>query len=346
VSSVRVIASEAHKLHVPQHDVQLGVPFEIAETPERIERILQALGADQRFSIESPTEHGRAPIEAVHAPGLIDFLEQPVPEHAEWIPDTFLHPALRDGLDTLPSEPTDIAGRLGQWCFDTGTPLVSGTYPAARAAVDVCLTAADLVLDGERVVFGAARPPGHHATRSAYGGFCYFNNAAITAEYLVRRTGQRVAVLDLDYHHGNGTQQIFYRRAEVVYVSLHADPARAYPYFCGYADETGAGPGLGATLNIPLPAATSDAQYLDALNVALAAVQRCAPDVTVISLGMDTYGEDPLSDFALTTDVYAECGRRVGAAIGRGVILQEGGYHLPTLGENVRQFLRGLGDAQ
>ena len=156
-------------------------------------------------------------------------------------------------MGTSPLEPSAPIGRLGYWCFDTGTPIVPGTYGAARSAVDVALTATDLVLGGEPAAYGLCRPPGHHAAHALYGGFCYFNNAAIAAEYAVRQTGGKVAVLDLDYHHGNGTQQIFYRRADVLYVSLHADPRRAYPYFTGHADETGAGAGLGATHNIPLP---------------------------------------------------------------------------------------------
>jgi acetoin utilization deacetylase AcuC-like enzyme len=242
-------------------------------------------------------------------------------------------------------EPTDLTGRLGWWCFDTGTPILTGTYAAARAAVDVALTTADLVLGGAAVAYGLCRPPGHHAGRSVFGGFCYFNNAAIAAEHLVRQTGGKVAVLDLDYHHGNGTQQIFYEREEVLYMSLHADPRRAYPYFSGFADETGAGPGAGATYNIPLPVGTTDAHYLTALDQALEALSRFTPTLTIVSLGQDTYVHDPLGDFALTTSVYTECGRRVAAAASRLVVLQEGGYYLPDLGDNVREFLLGCASA-
>jgi acetoin utilization deacetylase AcuC-like enzyme len=178
-----------------------------------------------------------------------------------------------------------------------------------------------------------------------FGGFCYFNNAAIAAEYLVRRTGGRIAVLDLDYHHGNGTQQIFYERAEVLYLSLHADPRRAYPYFSGFADETGAGPGAGATYNFPLVVGATDAQYLSALDLALQALTRFAPGLTLVSLGIDTYVHDPLGDFTLTTPVYRECGRRVAAAADHVIVLQEGGYYLPDLGDNVREFLLGCASA-
>jgi acetoin utilization deacetylase AcuC-like enzyme len=337
---LRVVSSERHKLHDPIHDVDGGVAVPQVEVPARAEQILSALGADDSFVLGEPTEHGLGPIEAVHAPGLIEFLRSASPG-AEWFPDTFLHPGLREGMESMLREPAASIGRLGYWCFDTGTPIVAGTYEAARSSVDVALTAADLVLSGETVAYGLCRPPGHHAAHGVYGGFCFFNNAAIAAEYLLQRGADRIAVLDLDYHHGNGTQQIFYRRSEVLYASLHADPAQAFPFFTGYASETGSGPGGGATLNVPLPAATTNESYLEALDAVLEVLVRFAPAITVVSLGLDTYARDPLGDFNLTTPVYKDCGRRVAEAARKLVVLQEGGYYLPDLGENVRQWLLG-----
>jgi acetoin utilization deacetylase AcuC-like enzyme len=174
-----------------------------------------------------------------------------------------------------------------------------------------------------------------------YGGYCFFNNAAIAAEGIARATGERVAIVDVDYHHGNGTQQIFWRRGDVRYVSIHAHPDRAYPYFLGRADETGEGEGAGENLNIPLRAGATNAEYLDAVDRALDAVLAAPGSIVVVSLGFDTYGLDPIGDFALTTDVYHEVGRRVAATGRRLVILQEGGYHRPSLGENARAWLRG-----
>jgi acetoin utilization deacetylase AcuC-like enzyme len=344
---VQVVYSSAHRQHDPLHDIQGGFAAEMVERAARAERIMDALRSHPEFVVHPPTEHGLQPIEAVHAPGLITFLRdtQP-PSGTELFPDTFLHPSLREGMRAPQIEPTDVTGRLGWWCFDTGTPILSGTHDAARAAVDVALTAADLVLGGAAMAYGLCRPPGHHAARSLFGGFCYFNNAAIAAEYLVRQTGGKIAVLDLDYHHGNGTQQIFYEREEVLYLSLHADPRHAYPYFSGFADETGAGPGAGATYNIPLPVGTTDAQYLPALDRALEALIRFAPGLTLVSLGIDTYVHDPLGDFALTTPVYRECGSRLAAACARTIVLQEGGYYLPDLGNNVREFLLGCATAE
>jgi len=205
--------------------------------------------------------------------------------------------------------------------------LLAGTYAAARAAVDVALTAADLVLGGERAAYGLCRPPGHHAARSMIGGYCFFNNAAIAAEAIVQAMGQRVAILDVDFHHGNGTQQIFWRRGDVLYVSLHGDPERQFPYFLGRANETGEGEGSRANLNIPLPAGTGDQAYLAALDRGLVAIAETPGDIVVVSLGFDTYGHDPIGDFA--------------ALARRLVILQEGGYYRPALGANARAWLRG-----
>jgi acetoin utilization deacetylase AcuC-like enzyme len=262
-------------------------------------------------------------------------------EHAALMPESFNVRALREGISDRGEPRHAISGRAGYWAFDTSTPIVEGTYLAARAAVDVALTATDLVLGGAAAAYGLCRPPGHHAARAMYGGYCFFNNAAIAAAAVVAATGEGVAILDLDYHHGNGTQQIFWRRADVVYVSLHADPDRAYPFYLGRADETGEGPGAGMNLNLPLPAGTTNEQYLDTLDRALEAIAATPGSVIVVSLGFDTYMDDPIADFAITTDGYHEMGRRVAALGRRLVVLQEGGYHRPSLGQNARTWLRG-----
>jgi acetoin utilization deacetylase AcuC-like enzyme len=221
------------------------------------------------------------------------------------------------------------------------TPLVVGSYEAALGAVDVALTAADLLLAGDTAVYGLARPPGHHCPRSAFGGYGLLNYSAAATAYLADWVG-RVAVLDLDYHHGNGTQQIFYQRADVLYVSLHADPDRAYPYFIGWPDEVGAGTGEGFNLNLPLPPGCTNDGYLASLQTALERISGHNATVLVVSLGLDTYGQDPIADFALSTDVYAEVGRRVAGLGVPTLVLQEGGYFVPKLGENARTWLRGL----
>lgn len=324
----------------------MGVPVPTYEMPARAERIRAALGADGRFAFVGPTDHGRAPIDAVHNPGLVDFLERAWPEiHAatgrdELTPDVMLHAGLRAGMGAGPA-PADAVAAFGYWCYETSTALVAGTYEAARASVDVALTAGDLVLGGERFAYGLCRPPGHHAARDVYGGFCFFNNAAILADHLVRATGAKVTVLDVDYHHGNGTQQIFWRRSDVLYASLHADPRRLYPFFLGHADEIGEGEGRGANLNLPQPLRADDSTYLADLDRALEWIDASAGAIVVVSLGFDTYERDPIGDLALTTAGYHEMGRRVGALGRRLVILQEGGYFVPDLGANAVAWLRG-----
>jgi acetoin utilization deacetylase AcuC-like enzyme len=351
---MRVVYTPLHLGHDVVSETIAGAPTPAYEVPERAERIRAALVADGGFELVEPTDHGPEPILAVHDPGLVRFLEEAWPgarreglDRMAVIPDTWAVGGLYEGFgaesERLIREPRAISGRAGFWGLDSSTPIVAGTYRAARGAVDTALTTVDLVLNGgDPAAYGLCRPPGHHAARSMYAGYCYFNNAAIAAQDVVRRTGERVAILDLDFHHGNGTEQIFWRRGDVQYVSIHGDPDRQYPYFLGRADETGEGPGAGANLNLPLEAGVEDERYLEVLDRALEAIVATPGTVVVVSLGFDTYGHDPICDFALTTPVYHEIGRRVAALGRRLVILQEGGYHRPTLGENARTWLRGV----
>ncbi|GAC1667482.1 MAG: histone deacetylase family protein [Candidatus Limnocylindrales bacterium] len=324
---VRVVYSPAHLAHDVATETVMGAVIPANEVAERAERIRATLAADGGFIIGLPTVHGTEPILAVHDPGLVRFVDEAWSQaraqsinRSSLIADTFPSFRMFEGMSpelvARRAETRSANGRAGWWGLDTANPLVAGTAVAARAAVDVALTAADLVLSGESAAYGLCRPPGHHAARSMAGGYCFFNNAAIAAESIVRRTGERVAILDVDYHHGNGTQQVFWRRGDVLYVSLHADPERQYPFFLGRADEVGEGQGSGANLNIPLPAGTDDEAYLVALDRGLTAIAETPGDVIVVSLGFDTYGHDPIGDFALTTAVYHECGRRT-AALGR-----------------------------
>ncbi len=350
---MQVVYSPRHLAHDIDTETFMGIGIPANEVAERAERIRDALTADGGFTFVEPTEHGEAPITAVHDEGLVRFLEVAWSEvRAQMIPRAFLsadtYPNIAmfegmspDALARLAREPGHVGGRAGFWGLDSAAPLVAGTYDAARAAVDVALTTMELVFGGATAAYGLCRPPGHHAARSMYGGYCFFNNAAIVAHAIAAQTGERVAILDVDYHHGNGSQQIFWRRGDVRYVSIHADPERAYPYFLGRADETGEGDGAGENRNIPLRAGATNADYLEATDRAIDEIAAAPGSIVVVSLGFDTYGLDPIGDFALTTDVYHEVGRRVAALGRRLVILQEGGYHRPSLGENARAWLRG-----
>jgi len=319
------------------------------QVPARAEAIASALAADPAFAAGEVSEHGRGPGERVHEPALVRWLEGAWAESREQsptreiFPDTVGHPGLTDGLGRALGEPVSSPlGRVGYWCFDTMTPILEGTYDAARAAVDVALSALDAVLSGDRAAYGLCRPPGHHAGRSVIGGFCFLNNAAVAAAAMLEAAQAPVAVLDLDFHHGNGTQQIFYETGEVRYVSLHADPDRAFPYFTGRAAESGRGRGAGANHNFVLAEGCGDEQYLAVLDAALDAVASGQAAGLVVSLGLDTYRLDPICDLGLTTEGYRRVGRQVERLGLPTVVVQEGGYYLPDLGINARSWLRGF----
>jgi acetoin utilization deacetylase AcuC-like enzyme len=348
--SIPLIASDDHLAHDGLIELQAGVEIPCWESPERATVIRDALLATGDYLLEPPAAHGPDPISAVHELELIDLVEHVWADAiaAGWdpsrplIPDTLL---LRGyaGLMGLESLPAARHLRLGAYCFDTATPIVAGTAEAARAAVDIALTAADRVLAGAQLAYGLCRPPGHHAGRNLIGGYCFFNNAAIVAESLASRGASRVAILDVDFHHGNGTQQIFWQRDDVLYVSLHGDPGGIYPYFSGYASERGGEGAVGSNLNLPLSPGTDGEGYLAALADGLDAIAAFDPDAPlVLSLGFDTYHADPIGNLALETDDYARIGSRI-AELGMPVVaLQEGGYAIDSLGANAVAFLCGL----
>jgi acetoin utilization deacetylase AcuC-like enzyme len=344
--------TQQHQLHDPAVEVWAGTPGPATEVPARVEMIAAALDGDAAFTAGEVREHGRDPIEQVHEPALIRWLEsawaecRPHSAYPEIFPDTVRHAGMMEGLADQAEPTSSPLARLGYWCFDTMTPLVEGTYQAARGAVDVALSATDAVLSGDRAAYALCRPPGHHAARSVIGGFCFFNNAAIAASVMLEASGGPVAILDLDYHHGNGTQQIFYDRAEVLYVSLHGDPDRAFPYYTGRTTETGTGQGAGATRNFPLAARCPDQEYLAVLETALDVIAASGAAGLVVSLGLDTYELDAICDLGLTREGFWRIGRQVERLGLPTVIVQEGGYHLAHLGINARSWLHGFMGAE
>lgn len=333
---MRCFWDDRQRGHAPAGEFFNGAVHLAAEHGGRVDAILAAVG-----TTEAPVDLGIDPLLRIHSADYLDFLRT---AHDQW------RAAGREGdafpytfpvVGRRPLALSRIDALLGQYSFDTSSPIAEKTWEAAYWAAQTALAATDAVLGGARSAFAVCRPPGHHCGRDYLGGYSYLSNAAIAAEQAIASGRKRVAILDVDYHHGNGTQQIFWRRGDVFYASIHADPARQYPFFLGHANERGEGDGAGETLNLPQPVALSDDGFLAAVDRALGAILDRPGSTIVVSLGFDTYGRDPIGDFALTTPVYHEVGRRVAAAGRRLVILQEGGYYRPALGDNAVAWLRG-----
>lgn len=312
----------------PKHELHHVRERGYFERPIRVEAIQETVNALGLFIRLSPREHRDTWLLAVHEPGFVHYLRRvctTLKQARPVYPDTF-------PIRRLARRPKELAVQAGYYCLDAGTPLYPHAYRSARAAVDTALTAADEIFSGRRLAYAVCRPPGHHAGKRFYGGFCYFNNAAIAAHYL--STEAKVAVLDLDYHHGNGTQDIFYDRADVLTLSIHGHPDYSYPYFSGYKDETGTGAGLNANHNFPLPPRTQDKQYLSTLDRALDLVASWKPEVIVVGLGFDILKGDPTGTFLLGPDIFHHIGRRLIGLARPLLVIQEGGY-------NVRNIRRG-----
>ena len=323
------VVSDTHAIHhVHDHGY--------VERPARVSAIRDALAAMDTFETVAARRHGEACVRSVHARDFVRYLKTVCLKLDTGRPVyPYVFPVRRPE-----KRPKELAVRAGYYCIDTFTPLDRNAYTAARAAVDAALTGAEELVRGRHAAYAVCRPPGHHAQHRYFGGFCYFNNAAIAAQFLSARG--RVAILDIDYHHGNGTQDIFYRRNDVLTVSLHGHPNIAYPYFSGFADETGEAEGAGCNLNLPLPEHTGDDGYLAALERALAAVRRHRPACLVVSLGFDILKGDPTGSFTLSTRTLTAIGRRIAELGVPMLFVQEGGYSLRNLRSGVVRFFDGV----
>ncbi|MFL9823412.1 histone deacetylase family protein [Rhodoplanes sp. SY1] len=338
------IYSDAHALHDGKAELHDGKLVSSFEMPRRAELVLARVKEVGLGPVSPPKIFGLDPVRRVHAPDYVAFLETAwdewVAEHGEHdaLPFTWIGPGMRRVV------PDHIDGKLGYYSFDAGTPITAGTFRAIRSAADVALTGAELIVRGERAAFALTRPPGHHAHRACYGGYCFFNNAAVAAQALRDAGADRVAVLDIDYHHGNGTQDIFYSRGDVLFVSLHADPVQEYPYYLGFSDETGEGAGEGANANYPLPFGTGFHTWRAALDDALARIAAFRVDALVVSLGVDTYKGDPISRFRLDTADYPLIGAALAGAGLPTLFVMEGGYAVEAIGVNAVGVLQGFAD--
>jgi acetoin utilization deacetylase AcuC-like enzyme len=334
---VRLFWDDRQLLHAPAQELHNGgfVPF--AEHPGRPRSILAAIGPT-----EAPRDQGEEPLLRVHPRDYLDFLKG---AYADWRAAKrpgdaagYVWPVVR----RRPLKLERIDARLGLYSMDASTPVAEGTWEASYWSCQTALSALDAVVAGERTAFGLCRPPGHHAGADYMGGYCYLNATAVAAEAAIATGRRRVAILDIDYHHGNGTQDIFYARGDVLFVSIHADPATDYPFYWGHEDERGEGDGEGATLNLPLPRGTDMAAYAPALDMALARIADFGPDLLLCSFGADTFAGDPISFFRIETDDYAGTACRIASLGLPTLVLMEGGYAVDALGANVAAFLSGF----
>lgn len=339
---MKIFYSDQHRGHFPPFEVfdgGLRVPY--LENPDRMDQILDALRGVDWAEICEPADFGLDPICAVHDREYLDFLASAWTEWLDSAPQdpTALIPATF-ALRRQPQRPKGLLGLAGYYIMDLSACIVEGTYPAALASANCALSAAQAVADGEWSAFALCRPPGHHAGKDYAGGYCFINNAAVAANWLSAK-GQ-VAVLDIDYHCGNGTQDIFYERDDVLTISIHADPDFEYPHFIGFAGERGRGRGFGFHHNFPLSKGTGDAEYLRTLEQALTLIREFKPAALVVSAGMDIYADDPLGTVKVSTQGIGEIGRRIASLGLPTVIVMEGGYANQALGRNILALLTAL----
>ena len=343
---MKTFYNPSHALHQGKLEMFRGQLVPCFEVPARADFVLAEAQRRNLGEVLTPDRMDVPALTTIHSQRYLEFLAG---AWDEWVA---LDPANAD-RDALPSVwptrtlrsdvlPANFAARMGLFSYDAGSPLTSGTWVAARAGADCAVAAADHVLQGARSAFALSRPPGHHAGADFFGGYCFLNNAAIAAQHLRDGGVNRVAVLDIDYHHGNGTQSIFYDRADVLFTSLHGDPHTEYPFFLGFADERGSGAGLGFNHNLPLPRGTDFGTWREALKVALQGISRSGAQALVVSLGLDTFEGDPISGFRLRADDYLRVGEDLATAGLPTVFVFEGGYAVAELGVNAVNVLVGF----
>ena len=338
--------NEHHAQHRGKHEMFRGEQVPCFEKPERADMVLAEFERRGLGQVVTPHGASLASLERIHTPRYLHFLRS---AWSEWIA---LAPE-NAARDVFPSvwpirghrhdiEPDNFAARMGLYSMDSGTPLTAGTWIAAKTGADCAINAAHALNLGQRSTFALTRPPGHHAGADFFGGYCFLNNAALAAQHLLDDGAKKVAILDIDYHHGNGTQSIFYKRDDVLFISIHADPRSEYPFYLGHADETGEGAGAGYNMNLPLAHGANSAQWFAALETACIRLGSFAPDALVVSLGVDTFAGDPLSKFALQSADFLRIGERISYLGLPTAFVFEGGYAMADIGINVVNVLEGF----
>lgn len=322
----------------PRYEWAFGRKIEHPERTERADRILAALRRHpERFSMRQPDESPRVEVAKQHAPSMLrlyDTATKQLEPGETFCPNVFLR---RPHVEPNPEN----IHHAGYFCFDSGTPLSANAHAAALWSAACALAAADALDGSTRLSYALSRPPGHHADYDSFGGYCYVNNSALAATRL--RARGRIAVLDIDVHHGNGTQSIFWRDADVLTLSIHSDPTETFPYFTGFASEIGGGAGRERNINLPMPRGTDGQAYAEVLDkTALPAIRSFEPQALVVAAGVDAYERDPVGTFALTTDDFYDVGERIGQLGLPTCVVQEGGYYPPDIGDNVVAVLEGI----
>ncbi len=340
--AMKTIYTEKHKLRDAKTELYGGELVPPFERPSRAEHIVKRVRDENLGPVHEPEDFGLRPILNVHDSKFVIFLKdawdawQTTGYRGEAIPTTW--PARRMAQRV----PEFIEGKLGYYAMAAETAISRGTWEAAYASAQVALTGAKLVVSGEHAAFALCRPPGHHAAFDMYGGYCFLNNAAIAAQHQLDSGAERVAIVDVDFHHGNGTQDIFYTRNDVLFASLHGDPSDAFPHFLGYADETGLGDGDGFNHNYPMKPGTAFEEWRAALNDALKRIKNFAPDALIVSLGVDTFENDPISFFKLQSEAFTSYGRDLAKLKLPTLFVMEGGYDIEKLATNTVNVLQGF----
>ncbi|MEM7292204.1 MAG: histone deacetylase family protein [Pseudomonadota bacterium] len=337
------VYTDKHKLRDAKTELYGGTLVPPFECPVRAEYVLARLKEVELGAVHEPDEFGLERILRVHDSAFIDFLQNCWEQWAAEGMQGEAIPTVWPGRSMPQSRvPDHIEGKMGYYCLANETSISDGTWEAAKASANVALTAQAKIAGGESSAFALCRPPGHHAATDAYGGYCFINNAAVCAQTFIDQGAQRVAILDVDFHHGNGTQEIFYQREDVMFCSLHGDPRDAFPHFLGYADESGAGAGEGFNHNYPMGPGTPYSKWSKSLDDALAKIAQYAPDVLIISLGVDTFENDPISFFKLKSDDFSDYGARIAKLGLPTLFIMEGGYAVEEIGINAVNVLTGF----
>ena len=340
---MKVIISDDHRDHAGAKEMRYDQMIPMSESPDRVDIIVKAIKDDGFFHFQKTMDFGLDEVIRVHEPNFVKFLKDCYILWKKQFGSNGFATAYTFGMRGMDQQPnSSVHSMLSCYTFDVCVPFVAGTWKAINSSKDVALTGATLIANGERSVFSLCRPPGHHASKDLAGGYCYLNNAAIAAQYYLDQGMNKVAILDIDYHHGNGSQAIFYDRADVLFISLHCRPEDEYPFLLGYQHETGSGAGENFNYNLPMPLGTGYAVWEQALVYAINNIKKYSPDVVIVSLGVDTFIDDPVGGFKLLSEDFLDIGKKISQLQSPTHFIMEGGYAKTELGINVSNVLSGF----